>query len=157
MTECQRCPAEIVSAANKLMTLAEAMPMTPITETQAEILVVYWKTPASEAKGMAALIMQKIHSSPVKEKHLAMVTRRQFGYRLRDELAKLDHKIAVELGFSESILELWPVREAFLFFCLLTDPDPPTWRAWLGYCIPSHKHNHLAPKRNAGAYLNFMW
>lgn len=156
MTECQRCPTEIVSAANKLMTLAEAMPMTPISETQAEILVVYWKTPASEAKGMAALIMQKIHSSPVEQTHLAMVSRRQFGYSLRDELAKLDPKVAVELGFSESILELWPVREAFLFFCLLTDPDPPTWRAWLGYCIPSYKHNHLAPKRNARAYLNFL-
>jgi UvrD-like helicase C-terminal domain len=49
------------------------------------------------------------------------------------------------------------VREAFLFFCLLTDPDPPTWRAWLGYRVPSSgTSNHLAPKRNAPAYLKFL-
>ena len=156
MTECQRCPGEIVLAANKLMSLAEAMPMKPISETQAKMLVVCWKTPESEAKGMAALIKDKIQSSPADHKHLAMVTRRQFGYRLRAELEKLDPEITVELGFSESILELWPVREAFLFFCLLADQDHPTWRAWLGYRIPLGKHNHLAPKRNAPAYLNFL-
>lgn len=156
MTECHRCPKEIVLAANKLMSLAEAMPMTPISDTQAKTLVVCWKTPESEAKGMAARIKDQIQSSPVDHKHLAMVTRRQFGYRLRDELAKLDPEITIELGFSESILEFWPVREAFLFFCLLADPDPPTWRAWLGYRIPSANKNHLAPKRNAPAYLNFL-
>lgn len=156
MTECQRCPAEIVLAANKLMSLAEAMPMTAISDMQAKLLIVYWKTPESEAKGMAALIMNKIQSSPSEHKHLAIVTRRQFGYQLRDELAKVAPEITVELGFSESILELWPVREAFLFFCLLTDPDAPTWRGWLGYRIPSDELNHLAPKRNAPAYLNFL-
>lgn len=156
MTECQRCPGEIVSAANKLMTLSEAMPMTAISEAQAKILVVTWKTPASEAIGMAKRIMEKIHCSPVEQRHLAMVTRRQFGYRLRDQLKTLDPCISTELSFSESILELWPVREAFLFFCLLGDPDPPTWRAWLGYRNPSEQHNHLAPKRNAPAYLNFL-
>jgi ATP-dependent exoDNAse (exonuclease V) beta subunit len=60
------------------------------------------------------------------------------------------------LGFSESILELWPVREAFLFFCLLVDPDAPTWRAWLGYRTPSATQDHNAPKRNADAYLSFF-
>lgn len=156
MTECQRCPREIVVAANKLMSLSEAMPMTPINDTRARTLVVYWKTPASEAQGMAQLIRDNIQGSSPDHKHLAMVTRRQFGYRLRDELRKLDPLIAIELSFSESILELWPVREAFLFCCLLADPDAPTWRAWLGYRIPAGSSNHLAPKRNAPAYLQLF-
>lgn len=156
MTECQRCPKEIVLAANKLMSLSGAMPMIPANNTPATVRVTYWKTPISEAKGMAKFIKQQIRSSPKDHKHLVMVTRRQFGYWLRDELVKLDSSICVELSFSESILELWPVREAFLFFCLLADPDAPTWRAWLGYRMPSASQNHLSPDRNAPAYLNFL-
>ena len=156
MTECQRCPKEIVVAANKLMSLSEAMPMKPANTSRAKNLVVYWKTPASEAQGMAQLILDNINRTPAEDKHLAMVTRRQFGYRLRDELLKLDSSITVDLGFSESILELWPVREAFLFLCLMADPDPPTWRAWLGYRTPTAKTNHLSPQRNAPAYLQFL-
>ena len=156
MTDCQRCPKELVIAANKLMSLSEAMPMTPVNDTPAKILVVHWKTPEAEAKGMAQLIRDNINACPQEHKHLVMVTRRQFGYRLRDELSKIDSSISVDLGFSESILELWAAREAFLFFCLLVDPDPPTWRAWLGYRLPSADINHLAPKRNAPAYLGFF-
>jgi DNA helicase II / ATP-dependent DNA helicase PcrA len=156
MTDCQRCPKELVIAANKLMSLSEAMPMTPVNDTPAKILVVHWKTSEAEAKGMAQLIRDNINACPQEHKHLVMVTRRQYGYRLRDELSKIDSSISVDLGFSESILELWAVREAFLFFCLLADPDPPTWRAWLGYRLPSSDTNHLAPKRNAPAYLGFF-
>jgi superfamily I DNA/RNA helicase len=156
MTECQRCPKEIVVAANKLMSLSEAVPMKPANKAHAKTLVVYWKTPAAEAKGMARLVLDNINHANADDKHLAMVTRRQFGYRLRDELLKLDPLLTIELGFSESILELWPVREAFLFLCLLADPDPPTWRAWLGYRTPTAKQNHLPSQRNAPAYLQFL-
>lgn len=156
MTDCQRCPKELVIAANQLMSLSEAMPMTPVNDTPAKILPVYWNTPQAEAKGMAQLIRDHINACPQEHKHLVMVTRRQFGYRLRDELSKIDSSISIDLGFSESILELWAVREAFLLFCLLADPDPPTWRAWLGYRLPSADTNHLAPKRNAPAYLDFL-
>jgi len=95
-------------------------------------------------------------SSPSDQKHLAIVPRRKFGYMLRDELAKLDSSLGVDLAFSESILENWPVREAFIFFSLLTDPDPPTWRAWFSYRIPSESRDHKAPQRNAPAYLKFL-
>jgi hypothetical protein len=156
LTECQRCPKELVVAANKLMSLSEAMPMTPANQTTARILIVHWKTPEAEAKGLARLIRDNVNGCPQEDKHLVMVTRRQFGYRLRDELSQIDPSITVDLGFSESILELWAVREAFLFFCVLADPDPPTWRAWLGYRLPTASNNHLAPKRNACAYLNFL-
>jgi DNA helicase-2/ATP-dependent DNA helicase PcrA len=155
MAECQRCPKEIVIAANKLMSLTEESPLEPVNETPTRFLVTHWKTPESEAKGMAKLISGNIRAFP-SDKHLAMVTRRRFGYRLRDEIANLDSSINIELGFSESILELWPAREAFLFFSLLADPDAPTWRAWLGYRQPLPNRNQLAPKRNASAYLRFL-
>ncbi|MEK9135929.1 MAG: 3'-5' exonuclease, partial [Bacteroidota bacterium] len=56
----------------------------------------------------------------------------------------------------ESILELWPVREAFLFASLICDPDPATWRAWFAYRQPNNSQSPLAPARNAPAYLRFL-
>jgi superfamily I DNA/RNA helicase len=64
--------------------------------------------------------------------------------------------VTIDLGFSESILELWQVREAFLFASLICDPDPATWRAWLAYRQPHADQSPLAPARNAPAYLQFL-
>ena len=72
-------------------------------KTAANIHVVTWKTPEAEAAGMAAAIVNNIHAHP-SDRHLAMVTRRQFGYWLRDKIAELDSKLGVELGFSEGLL-----------------------------------------------------
>jgi superfamily I DNA/RNA helicase len=155
MTECRRCPAEVVEAANQLMSLSSAERMVPGSATQARIEVLYWKTPQREASGMAKVIHDSIQKRP-NECHLVMVTRRQFGFMLRDNIAKLDPPVSVDLSFSESLLETWPVREAFLLFCLLTDPDAPTWRAWLGYQNCPMAGTPLAPERNAGAYLHFL-
>src|SRR5437899_3017224 len=124
-------------------------------KTAANIHVVTWKTPEAEAAGMAAAIVNNIHAHP-SDRHLAMVTRRQFGYWLRDKIAELDSKLGVELGFSEGLLESWAAREAFLLFCLLIDPDPPTWRAWLGYKNSVTGKDFSAPKRSAGAYLQLL-
>lgn len=60
------------------------------------------------------------------------------------------------MSFSESLLESWAVREAFLYFCLLVDPDAPTWRSWLGYQNFIVGKGFKAPKRNANAYLKFL-
>ena len=90
------------------------------------------------------------------DRHLVMVTRRQFGFMLREKIASLDSNVVVDMNFSESLLETWPVREAFLFFCLLVDPDAPTWRAWLGYRNCPGAETPLAPERNASAYLRFL-
>jgi superfamily I DNA/RNA helicase len=155
ITECQRCPKPIVVAANQLMALSGIEAMVPISNTAANIHVVTWKRPEAEAAGMAAAIVKNIqvHSGT---RHLAMVTRRQFGYWLRDKIAELDPKLRVELGFSEGLLESWAAREAFLLFCLLIDPDPPTWRAWLGYKNSVTGKDFSAPKRSAGAYLQLL-
>lgn len=155
MTECQRCPKEVVQAANQLMGLYNAQAMTPGNQDTANIHNVVWKTIDSEAKGMAKAIIDNIHANP-QNNHLAMVTRRQFGYMLRKEIAEIEPGLRVDLSFSESLLETWPVREAFLLFCLLFDPDAPTWRAWLGYQNSADGKNFKAPKRNAAAYLKFL-
>jgi superfamily I DNA/RNA helicase len=155
LTECQRCPKPIVVAANQLMALSGVEEMVPVSETAANIHVVTWKTPEAEAAGMADAIAMNIYAHP-SERHLVMVTRRQFGYWLRDKIAGLDLKLRVELGFSEGLLESWAAREAFLLFCLLIDPDRPTWRAWLGYKNSVTGKDFSAPRRSAAAYLQLL-
>jgi superfamily I DNA/RNA helicase len=155
MNECQRCPSDIVEAANELMGLYKAKRMTPARTTPGNTHVVVWDTPADETAGMARAILGNVKAHKT-ERHLVMVTRRQFGYALRDAIAARDTSIKVELSFSESLLETWSVREAFLFFCLITDPDAPTWRAWLGYENSSTGKGFKAADRNAGAYLRLL-
>ena len=119
LRECRRCPDGVVAAANRLMALD--VPMQSVTDAKADIHVVHWKLPEGEAKGMAKHILANMELSE-DERHLVMVTRRAFGYSLRREMKALDDTIDIDLDFSESILEYWPVREAFLWFCLLVDP-----------------------------------
>jgi DNA helicase II / ATP-dependent DNA helicase PcrA len=155
ITECQRCPKSIVVAANKLMALSGVDAMVPVSEAKANIHVVTWKTPEAEAAGMAKAMVENIHAHP-KERHLAMVTRRQFGYWLRDQILELDPTLRLDLGFSEGLLDSWAAREAFLMFCLLIDPDRPTWRAWLGYKSSTTGKDFTPPQRNADAYLQLV-
>ena len=155
MTECQRCPAPIVEAANRLMVLAPAQAMVPANEGPANLHVVVWGDPAAEAAGMARGIYDNIQAHP-DHKHLVMVTRRQFGYSLRTQLSALDPDLHVDLSFSEGLLETWAAREAFLLFCLLVDPDRPTRRAWFAYANSVDGRGCKAPARNAGAYLQML-
>jgi superfamily I DNA/RNA helicase len=155
ITECQRCPKAIVLAANQLMALSGVEAMVPAGDATANLHVVTWATPEAEAAGMANAIVKNIRAHP-EERHLAMVTRRQFGYWLRDKIAELDSDLPVEIGFSEGLLESWAAREAFLLFCLLIDPDPPTWRAWLGHKNSDTGRDFNASKRNAPAYLKLL-
>jgi hypothetical protein len=155
ITECQRCPKPIVVAANQLMALSGVQAMVPVSDAAASIHVVTWTTPEAEAAGMAKAIVNNIHAHPG-DRHLVMVTRRQFGYWLRDRITELDPGLRVELGFSEGLLESWAAREAFLLFCLLIDPDPPTWRGWLGYQNSLTGKDFSAPRRSAPAYLRLL-
>ena len=157
LRQCQRCPRRIVKAANQLMSLSDAEQMKPGSQEPGDIHVLLWHTPRDEAQGMARKIFNRIRAHP-DERHLVMVTRRQFGFWFRDALVNLAPDLDLDLSFEEGILESWAAREAFLFFCLLVDPDPPTWRAWLGYQDPTKKKPPLfkAPNRNAGAYLRLL-
>jgi len=160
MTECQRCPSPVVAAANQLMSLYSARPMVPGSNEKAKLHVVTWTTPDTEATGMAKAIVANYRANPRSESpnntHLVMVTRRQFGFMLREKIKEIAPDLTVDLSFSESLLETWSVREAFLFFCLLVDPDTPTWRAWLGYKNSPTGKDFKAPQRNAPAYLKVL-
>ena len=155
MNECHRCPQQVVEAANQLMGLYPAERMVPKSDIPANTHVVVWKSLTTEAEGMAQAIVKNLQAHP-DEQHLVMVTRRQFGYSLRKQILKLNPDLKIELSFSESLLETWPVREAFLYFCLFVDADAPTWRAWLGYQNSNDGEDFKAPQRNAGAYLKFL-
>ena len=156
MRGCQRCPAEIVEAANRLMSLSGQEAMIPIREEAADLHVVHWATPADEARGMAEKLVAKLRASPDEERHLVMTTRRQFGADLRDAIVALDEDVRVDLGFEEGLLDCWPVREAFLFFGLLVAPDPPSWRGWFAYRNLAHGQLYIAPERNSIAYLRLL-
>jgi AAA domain/UvrD-like helicase C-terminal domain len=155
MNECQRCPSDIVEAANRLMSLSPAIAMKPTRTDLGNVHLVTWTTPTHEAEGMARAIVKNVQLFP-KDKHLVMVTRKQFGYQLRTAIAAITSELSVDLSFSESLLQTWAVREAFLFFCLVVDPDPPTWRAWLGYQNSLTGKEYKADTRNADAYLRFL-
>jgi DNA helicase-2/ATP-dependent DNA helicase PcrA len=155
MSECRRCPDVIVRAANHLTDLYPSGPMRSTSAVEANIHVVTWTSPGREAAGMAAAIAANHQRYPA-QSHLVMVTRRQFGYQLRERLLALAPDLRVDLSFSESLLEGWVAREAFLFFCLLAHPDAPTWRAWLGYRDSPPAESPTPPNRNAGSYLNFL-
>ncbi len=155
MTECHRCPKEIVHAANQLMGLYDTQPMEPRSKIEANTHVIVWESTEAEATGMATAIAANIQEYP-NQNHLAMVTRREFGYLLRKKISKLKPDLNIDLSFSESLLETWPVREAFIFFCLMFDPDAPTWRAWFAYQNSDSGKKFKAPSRNAAAYLNFL-
>lgn len=151
MVGCQRCPPEIVEIANRLVALSGRQ-MKPASTEPANLHLLHWDSPAAEFDGLAAAIAENVAAHP-DDQHLVMVTRRAIAFELKNRLAEINSDLRLRLTFEESLIERWAVREAFLFFCLLTRPDPGTWRAWFSYSVDSEKPN--APKRNSDAYLKF--
>ena len=151
MSECQRCPSAIIALANELTTL-EGSPMTAAREDAGQVHRVTFGTVEQERDGMAKEIVRVRLAKP-DAKHLVLVTRRQFGYDLKEAIAKIKGGITAETVFAEDILETWPVREAFMFLSILAEPDDPAAvRAWLAYRTVSDGKKFKAPSRNAPAY-----
>ncbi len=155
ITECQRCPAQIVEAANRLMADQPAAPMEAASSVEPNNHIVVWNTLGKEIEGMSSAIVKNVQNNP-NDRHLIMVTRRGYGYRLRDAIKLSDPTLDVNASFSEGILETWPAREAFILFSLMTIPDAATWRAWLSYQQPGADGAFKAAQRNAPAYLNLL-
>jgi DNA helicase-2/ATP-dependent DNA helicase PcrA len=155
MTVCQRCPNTFVDAANIVQVSSDAPKLEYGNSNPDNTHVVVWQNLEQEAMGMAKHIVENLKARP-DDKHLAMATRRAFGYSLRDEIKKLNENLVVRLVFSESPLETWAVREAFIAFCLLCAPDGPTWRSWLAYQAPKGTAKHMATERNSTAYLRLL-
>jgi len=152
MNECRRCHQEIVNLANEVMA-RYGEPLVDVRGPGAQVHQVHYKTPADEHKGMADEIVRAYRARPGL-RHLVLVTRRRWGYELREAIRQVDDAINAQTMFSEDILETWPVREAFIFLEILANnDDPAALRDWIGYRRPNDEgKNWKAPKRNAPVY-----
>jgi superfamily I DNA/RNA helicase len=119
--------------------------------------VVVHSSPEQEQARIASAVVATYRANPDPEvKHLVLVTRRRWGYELRDAIRRIDPTVPAQTVFSEDILETWPVREAFMFLGILGEPeDGATIRDWLSYREPDAEgKNWKATNRNAVAYAN---
>ncbi len=152
MDQCQRCSIQVVNLGNALMEL-EHEPLVSVRDEPAQIRLFNFSTPEAEVKGVARAVWQT-YQQHQNDTHLVMVTRRQWGYGIRDEIRQLDANVHVQTVFAEDILETWPVREAFLLLSVLGEPDDPaTLRSWVGYRTVVDGRGFKAPGRNADAYI----
>ncbi len=152
MDECQRCPSEIVRLANDVMAIYKE-PLRDVRGGGGQIHQVHFTTPDAEHKRLADEIVRVFRERPTK-KHLVLVTRRKWGYDIRNAIREIDAEIRAQTVFSEDILETWPAREAFIFLSIVADADDAaTFRDWISYQEPDIEGKKWkAPKRNAGAY-----
>lgn len=150
MNECQRCHREVVLLANAVMAL-EGDPLVDVRGPGSQIHQVRFDTPDDEASGMADAIATTFQARP-DDRHLVLVTRRRWGYDLRNAIRAAYPDVPVETAFSEDILETWPAREAFMFLEVLGAPDPVCLRDWVAYKPPTDGKDFKAPSRNAKAY-----
>lgn len=152
MDECQRCPSEIVQLANDVMAIYNE-PLVDVQGAGGHIDQLHHTTPEAEHTRMAQEIVRVFKARP-HDKHLVLVTRRKWGYDVRNAIRELDPAISAQTVFSEDILETWPAREAFVFLSLVAEPDDAaTLRDWISYREPDAEGKKWkAPKRNAPAY-----
>jgi superfamily I DNA/RNA helicase len=152
MDECQRCPAEVVTLANQVMELHDE-PLQPVRGVGGQVHQVTHQSPEAEHQRMAQEVVRVFRERPDDE-HLVLVTRRKWGYALRQAIRDIDPDFHAQTVFSEDPLETWPAREAFIFLAILGDPaDGATLRDWVSYRAPDAAgKNWKAPKRNAQAY-----
>lgn len=151
MDECERCHREVVDLANAVMAL-EGEPLVDIHGPGTEIHHIHFEIPSEEAQGIATEVVRVYKERP-EDEHLVLVTRRRWGYDVRNAIRELDPAAPVETSFAEDVLETWPAREAFILLEIIGAPDPISLRDWVGYQKPTDGKNFKAPQRNARAYL----
>jgi DNA helicase-2/ATP-dependent DNA helicase PcrA len=155
MDECRRCPGVIVALGNSVMAL-EGEPLRPVHEG-GQLHRVRWNTPTDEADGMGREIARVYRAAAPHATQLVLVTRRAWGYAVRNAIRRVDDTLPVQTVFAEDALETWPAREAFVFLSILGEPrDAVTLRDWIAYQQPQEGKDYLAPKRNAPAYLRLQ-
>lgn len=150
--ECQRCPEEIVQLANEVMAIY-GEPLLAVRGPGGQVHQVIFRSPQAEHERIAQEVVRVFCERP-DEQHLVLVTRRKWGYDIRNAIREINPDIRAQTVFSEDILETWPAREAFIFLSILGDPnDPVTFRDWVSYQEPDAEGKKWkAPKRNAVAY-----
>jgi DNA helicase-2/ATP-dependent DNA helicase PcrA len=152
MDECQRCREEVVQVANEVMAIY-GEPLQSVRGPGAQLHRVHFKTPVDEHRQLAQEIVDNFQARP-DDKHLVLVTRRKWGYDLRNEILKIAPELRAQTVFAEDVLETWSAREAFVFLSILAAPeDSVAVRDWLSYKEPDAEgRGWKAPKRNAVAY-----
>lgn len=156
MDECQRCPAAIVNLANDVMAVY-GEPLAVASDLEGKIYQVHSKTPSSESTCLAEEIVRVFKARP-DEKHLVMITRRKWGYDLRNRIRGIDPDLPVQTVFAEDVLETWPAREAFILLSIAGDnKDAASLRDWIAYKAPDRTgKNWKAQSRNARAYASIV-
>lgn len=154
MDGCQRCPISIVDLANDVMAVYNE-PLQPLGDSQGQIHQVHHATPEAEQQRVAEEAVRVFRARP-DDKHLILVTRRRWGYAVRDAIRGIDDAIVAETVFSEDVLETWPAREAFALFAIVANPaDAVSARDWISYKAPDDEgKNWKAQRRNAAVYAN---
>lgn len=152
MDECQRCPSEVVGLANEVMAVY-GEPLRDVQGPGGLVQQVHHSTPEAEHARIAKEVVSVFRARP-HDKHLVLVTRRKWGYEVREAIRALDPGIRAQTVFAEDILETWPAREAFVFLSIVAvSDDPVALRDWISYREPDEKgKNWKAPQRNAAAY-----
>ena len=145
LTDCRRCPQQIVEMANVLIDnnthFREAKGLEVCDENcVGETHIIQWHSIEEEAQGIAQFIEQRISAGEIENgRILVLAPRRQFGYAVRDALNNLG--ILAHSFFHEEALHGNPkkiaesqAQQAFTILTLLADPeDRIALRCWCGF------------------------
>ncbi|MFH1708242.1 MAG: ATP-dependent helicase [Planctomycetota bacterium] len=159
LDECRRCPRRVVEMANAIIahnTTRSARFLRPFPgNSDGEIFSVQWPNIDQEAEGLARFIKSRIDAgSVIPGNILVLAPRREFGYRLRDQLKNLG--VPAHSFFSEQLLEGKPkigndcyAQRALALLILLADPnDRVALRCWCGFGSNSLNANAWSRLRN---------
>lgn len=141
---CHRCPANVVEMANNLIrnngSRADRRLESLGNDKHAFVRAVQWQGMNPEAKGIAEFVKRLINMGHVDAgETLILSPRRQFGYKVRDELEGMN--VDTNCLFTQKELEgnakkpaKYSAQEAFTILTLLARPeDHVALRCWCGF------------------------
>jgi len=137
LNECRRCPQVVIGMANSLIKHNERMKqqvLTPLPSNPAgQVYIVQHESLDAEITNIASFVNWYMNANPSvrPSEILVLCTRRLIGYRIRDELRRLQRP--AQSFFTEECLEKTASQEGFCLLTLLVRPnDRSAFRAWLG-------------------------
>lgn len=135
ITECGRCPAPILAAANSLMESAPDRSKNPLTCAQANpgtLSIIQWSDLDEEIQGIGSVIAHDVAQGRDAGDFLVLVHRREIGYRLREAL--VERGVEAHSFFQENALRRSKQGQESLalLHLLVNSADRPSLRVWLG-------------------------
>lgn len=137
LTECWRCPKRVIEMANALIlhnTRVKTSTLTPRPDTiEGMVHAVQHDNLDEEVTNVAAFVDHYMKSNPSVNSGeiLVLCLRRRLGYRIRDELVRLERR--AQSYFTEECLDALPAQEGLCLLTLFVRPDDrAALRAWLG-------------------------